>query len=362
MAGSTPYWVKISTYENNGGNGKAFDFCLEEGPPLPGNNACSGATAISVSANGACSNESGTTVDATSTTSFPCTFGGGETYLDLWYSFTAPAGGAVTFHSGLNSPFATVYEGSCGGLSAVANGCLRGSGTVDGLTNGNTYYLAIFTSGTTGTSFDFCLEIPGAAPSNNSCATAIPATLNNAIAVNSTYATADELPPCVPFPILNLPDLWYTFTAPVDGEVGYSFSNGNILMTVYEDGTCGSLTEVACVVPAIDPSPVTGLTAGATYYAQLSSLGSTSNGTSTISGTVSGGPNTWTGSGGNDLWNNANNWSLNLVPIASHDVVIPSPFNVIIPAGITGLGNTLTVEEGATLETDPTGELDITNS
>ena len=37
---------------------------------------------------------------------------------------------------------------------------------------------------------------------------------------------------------------------------------------------------------------------------------------------------TWRGMGGNDNWNNSDNWSTNSVPDASEDVIIPSGFNV----------------------------------
>jgi hypothetical protein len=63
--------------------------------------------------------------------------------------------------------------------------------------------------------------------------------------------------------------------------------------------------------------------------------------------------NTWDGSSSAN-WNTAANWSLNLVPIAAHDVVIPNNFNVTVNTAavcnsftISGGGNANTVTIGA---------------
>ena len=38
--------------------------------------------------------------------------------------------------------------------------------------------------------------------------------------------------------------------------------------------------------------------------------------------------NTWSGEGANTNWNTVGNWSLNAVPTATNDVVIPTGFTV----------------------------------
>ncbi|WP_420581589.1 T9SS type A sorting domain-containing protein [Reichenbachiella sp.] len=53
--------------------------------------------------------------------------------------------------------------------------------------------------------------------------------------------------------------------------------------------------------------------------------------------------NTWDGSASTN-WNTAANWSLNLVPIAAHDVVIPNNFDVIV--NTAAVCATLTIEGG----------------
>jgi hypothetical protein len=284
------YYLAISTYHNQG-LGIPFSFCLDIAPAPPANDNCNGAIVTSVSANGSCSNVTGTTENASLSMAFPCAFGGNEQYLDTWYTFTAPAGGKVTFRSGTNNPFAVIHSGGCGSLSVVGNGCIRGSGTVSNLTPGDTYYLQLLTSGTTGKAFDFCLEIPGTAPANNACANAVPVELNAPVTVNSIYALTSQLPPCAPLPSLNAPDLWYTFSGPSDGNLGYAFGGGTIAMSVYS-GVCGNLTDVTCAVPLGGSAP-NNLTPGATYYAQLTSIGAVASGTATLSGIPSCTPVDW---------------------------------------------------------------------
>jgi trimeric autotransporter adhesin len=60
-------------------------------------------------------------------------------------------------------------------------------------------------------------------------------------------------------------------------------------------------------------------------------------------GNAFGQTNTWDGSSNNN-WNTAANWSLNQVPIAAHDVVIPNNFNVTV--NIAAVCNSFTINSG----------------
>lgn len=334
MAGNT-YYVKIATYDNSG-MGKTFSFCLEEAPTAPANNNCDGAILTSVNANGACNDVSGTTVNATLSKQFGCSFGGSETYLDVWYSFVAPTGGAITFNSGAGHPFAVVYP-ACPATTPVNNGCMRGSGTVVGLTGGATYYLQVLTSGSSGAPFTFCLEDPGAAPSNNGCASAIQADLGNPITVNSLYALTNTLPPCANSPALNAPDLWYTFTA-ASNTITYTLGQGTLPLTIYS-GTCGNLVLVTCAIPFF-PVP-TNLIPGDTYYAQINSLGAEANGSATISA-----PNTFTFTGAvSNAWATATNWTGGAVPGSNSSATIGAGETCTLDASTTT--GSVTVQTGS---------------
>ncbi len=64
--------------------------------------------------------------------------------------------------------------------------------------------------------------------------------------------------------------------------------------------------------------------------------------------------------GGNATdWHDASNWDLNIIPARCHDVIIPSPHNVMISTGNTGIGKTLQINVGAMLETASGGLIDI---
>jgi hypothetical protein len=56
--------------------------------------------------------------------------------------------------------------------------------------------------------------------------------------------------------------------------------------------------------------------------------------------------NTWTGAGGNTNWNNTANWSLNAVPTASNDVVIPTGFTVDL--NVAGVTNSIVIQGNST--------------
>ncbi|MCF8238529.1 MAG: T9SS type A sorting domain-containing protein [Saprospiraceae bacterium] len=348
-------YLLISVYVDNPSNNVDFDFCLEEAPDPPTNNTCSGAIETTISANGNCSQVTGTTENATLSRPFSCIFDPNEQYVDVWYSFAGPAGGDVTFHSGTGQPFAVVFSGTCpGSLSEVANGCIRGSGTVGGLAEGQTYYLQILTSGSDGSDFDFCLEIPDPAPGNDNCTGALSASLGNPLVISSLYARTSMLPSCAPVPSLNIPDLWYSFVAPANGEVGYffEFGAGLLPLTIYS-GTCATLDEVYCAIPLQDPSPFD-LFAGNTYFAQVSSVGAVNNFQAYL---YAPGDFTFTGATGTSFQSNEN-WKSGSVPASGNDVLIPagagtctleddftSTASLIVESGAT-----LSIESGVTLD------------
>lgn len=72
--------------------------------------------------------------------------------------------------------------------------------------------------------------------------------------------------------------------------------------------------------------------------------------------------NVWTGSGGDNNWNNAYNWSKHHIPIASDDVFINDMSTVVINDGETGVCRTISVAIGAELiiENNATFEIQTT--
>ncbi len=66
--------------------------------------------------------------------------------------------------------------------------------------------------------------------------------------------------------------------------------------------------------------------------------------------------NTWDGSTSSD-WNVASNWSLNAVPLATNNVLIPvgMPNDPVLNSGADGVAKDLTIQAGATMEFDSNG-------
>ena len=74
---------------------------------------------------------------------------------------------------------------------------------------------------------------------------------------------------------------------------------------------------------------------------------------------------TWTGLGGDDLWNNGNNWSTGTIPVSISDIIINSgtpKLNIDYEVGGTltiGSTGTLTIDPGKTLSIASTGAVDF---
>ncbi len=116
----------------------------------------------------------------------------------------------------------------------------------------------------------------------------------------------------------------------VDGGATFQFSpvftglsSGNYGMVVQAPGTAG------CV---LGPEPVVVPAVGALL-------------------------NTWTGAGDGISWGQSANWSLGIVPVLCHNVVVPAGAGVLVPAGLTAVGNTLQVDPAGVLTVETTGEL-----
>ncbi|HNP53768.1 MAG TPA: hypothetical protein PKK69_04105, partial [Ferruginibacter sp.] len=60
--------------------------------------------------------------------------------------------------------------------------------------------------------------------------------------------------------------------------------------------------------------------------------------------------NTWDGSGGNN-WNTASSWSLNVVPTAAHDVVIPNGITATINVNVNAVCKSFTMNGGGSSNT-----------
>lgn len=155
------YYVRV--WGENGTTG-AFNICAFT--PVLGNDDPCGA--INLTLNSSCAFSSQTTVGATVSAGIPAPGCGNGAYRDIWYRFTAPANGLVTFRATpgtLTNPQIAVYQASaCSGPYTLVK-CDNASGPGNAafmtltpleIVPGETYYLRIWGNSNTVGTFNLC--------------------------------------------------------------------------------------------------------------------------------------------------------------------------------------------------------------
>ena len=290
-AGNT-YFVRVHSY-SNGTNQGTFTICVTTLAP-PSNDNCAGATSLTVNAGTTCSSTtSGTSLGATQS-QVGCS---GTADDDVWYSFTATgATHAVTVTpTTMSDAVFQLFSGACGSLTSL--GCINATtgtanetATFTSLTTGATYYVRVYSAGTTGGTFTVCVTSPPPPPANDNCAGAVALTVNPSTTCTATTSgtsvsasqsqagcagTADD-------------DVWYSFVATGSSHT-VSVTPGTMSDVVFQifSGSCGTLTSLACVDATVGASAesttIGGLTAGNTYFVRVHSYGNgTNQGTFTV--------------------------------------------------------------------------------
>lgn len=285
---NTPYyWYVVPT---NGGsdaigcNATIWSFTSPAAPAAPANDDCSNAVVLTANTGATCATPvSGTTLGATE--SMPAGACSGTPNDDVWYSFVATGTTHIVTLSNVVSvgnPSTTdmyfqVMSGACGSTTSLL--CSDpNTGTVTGLTVGNTYYIRVYTYSSTQTaaaSFDICVTSPPPPPANDDCAGAVTLTVNpdylcgsfaSGTTVSATAST-ETAPSCVATGTND--DVWFKFTATgAAHRITLSNVSGStdMAMAIYS-GACGSLVQVVCSDP--NTLNATGLTAGTTYYVRV---------------------------------------------------------------------------------------------
>ncbi len=201
----------------------------------------------------------------------------------MWYRYncTFSTGIRITTSADFNDVL-TVYSGSCSALTTLI--CsnrdefgFKGETIELNAVVGTNYYIRIsgtsdFSSAATG---NFCLQVssintPAIPPVNDDCTNAQLLQLNQScISGSNCIATFNgPIPSTAPYAKA---DIWYRFQATNQSPV-YLQSNANFAeaITLYS-GSCGNLTEVASSNYGQELE-VSGLTNGTMYYAQVSGL------------------------------------------------------------------------------------------
>src|SRR5690606_28354038 len=148
----------------------------------PANDNCANAVMLPVSAATTCTTgTAGTTLGATqSMVAAPCS---GNPDDDVWYSFVATGTSHIVTLSNVlatgtlttaTDMYFQVLSGTCGTFTSLLCNDPN-TGTVSGLTAGQTYYIRVYSYGGTGSnqSFEICVSTPPAPPANDDCAAAV---------------------------------------------------------------------------------------------------------------------------------------------------------------------------------------------
>jgi len=168
LTSGATYYVRFWQYSSGTGT---FKICVYDNPPAANDSPCN---AVTLTVGGSCSYTSGTTVGATYSSNAAnggtpsCATPGAP---DVWYKFTAPAGGSVwidTQTGTITDGGMTVYSASSCSTGITELECDdddSNNGSMpfisrSGLTSGSTYYIRIwkYSSGT-GT-FGVCVQTP----------------------------------------------------------------------------------------------------------------------------------------------------------------------------------------------------------
>jgi trimeric autotransporter adhesin len=264
----------------------------------PANDECAGSVALTVNADFACGTvTAGSTQGATqSMAATPC-FGNPDD--DVWYSFVATAtthrivlsnivavGGTGTS----TDAYMQILSGSCGTQTSVL--CSDpNTANPTGLTIGNTYYVRVYTYGTTNNiTFNICVGTPPPpppAPANDECLGAVGLTVNPDYACGTVTAgtTLGGTQSMAATPCFGNPDddVWYSFIATATTHrivlsnivaVGGTGTSTDAYMQILS-GSCGTQTSVLCSDP--NTANPTGLVIGDRYYVRVYTYGTTNN-------------------------------------------------------------------------------------
>ncbi|GGB76063.1 hypothetical protein GCM10007424_15060 [Flavobacterium suaedae] len=282
------YYVRVYSYSDT--SSQNFNICVTTPPAPPANDECTGAVALIVNPDEECTNvTAGSTQNALqSPAPDSCS---GTPNDDVWYSFVATGSAHIVTLSDVEAiegsstdMYFEVLGGECDNLESIL--CSDpNSNDVIGLTTGETYYVRVYSYGSTSRqNFNICIGTPPPPPANDECDGATALTVNpdfscgNVTAGTTVSATESmEAGECNGTPN---DDVWFYFVAEntqhrvsitdVDAVEGWSTDMYFQVLS----GACGTMESIVC--SDFNSNDVTGLTVGETYYVRVYSYSDTS--------------------------------------------------------------------------------------
>ena len=276
----------IRVYSYTATSRQNFNICVSTPPAPPANDECAGAVTLIVNPTLACDNVTqGTTISGTqSMAASPCS---GTPNDDVWFKFVATAPSHQVTLSNIVATSGTstdmyfqVLSGACGTLTSVLCSDPNTNEAV-GLTIGDTYYVRVYSYGTTVRfTFDICIGTPPPpppTPANDECAGAITLTVNPdfSCAAITSSSTAGATQSMAATPCFGTPndDVWFKFVATgtehsvsLTNRVAFSGTSTDLYFQVMS-GTCGDTASIICSDP--ESNNVVGLTPGETYLIRV---------------------------------------------------------------------------------------------
>ncbi|OYU80358.1 MAG: hypothetical protein CFE23_09845 [Flavobacterium sp. BFFFF1] len=298
------YYVRVFSYAAGGSNSTTvFNICVGTPPPPAANDECAAAVEVTVNPDINCASVTSGTLQS-ATDSGEGDNGVGTPDDDVWYTFVATNPVQTIRLSNIVGSATDlvheVLEGNCGGGFTSLLVSDPNTSAVANLVVGQTYYIRVFTSGTTfsDTTFDLCVGTPPPPPVNDDATGAVELVLDlgtacgpnkiTGISNDQTSGSPEVDPTCMDQynPSQGNGDLWFYFTAPNPTvTINISDITGTIITVssaVYS-GTPGNLTETGVCGNGATKT-YTDLIPGEVYYLRVWDYGNDGIGTFSICG------------------------------------------------------------------------------
>lgn len=254
-----------------------FDICIGTFP-IPDNDECTNAIALSVNTDESCTIKTSGTVAGATPSQENSAISGIEN--DVWYSFTATATSHkidlqnVTGPDGQDSVKFEILQGNCGQLQSIHS---SQSAMISSLSIGTTYYVRVFSNpqyDARTSTFDICIGIPLPPPVNDDCMNAITLAVNtdSSCALKSAGTTANATDSGEGDNPMGTPDddVWYKFVATATSHIISLVDVEGYPVPIHEimEGNCGG--ELFSLSTSIrQTSKISGLVIGNTYYIRV---------------------------------------------------------------------------------------------
>jgi|GEM_PF-362535 len=289
----TLYFVRVYDFGSSVPLTTTFTICITTPvPPVPINDNCSGATALTVygaTCGGAITGDvAGAT--ASTTSAILCNGTTGTAEDDLWYKFvaTATSHDITVIGSNLFNAVIDLRSGVCGTSTNINCKDSTGNGGTEvlhatGLTIGNTYFVRVYDFGSTTpgtTTFTICVTTPiPSAPANDDCSGAIPLTVYGpacgASTTGNVAGATQSLPAitCSGFTGTANHDVWYSFIATSTSHIITVVGSASFDAVLdLRTGSCNG-TNINCADTSVTGGTeilhANGLTVGNTYFIRV---------------------------------------------------------------------------------------------